>query len=1023
MPPHPFDVADSAYKTLLDVNRNQSILVSGESGAGKTEVTKQCLMFLAEVAGSKANIEQRVLSVNPILEAFGNAKTLRNDNSSRFGRFSEIILDQDKRIAGAQIHCYLLEKSRVSYQQSGERNYHIFYQLCRSSLAAYYGLGGPDYYGYLAHSGSCDIKGVDDAKDFDEVCRSMDSLGFTAEEKHSIFSIISGIIQLGNITFSAALFKGHDGGTADGSTIDDVNAANAVAVQLGCDPLTLQNALTHRTLDIMGQAPITVPLRTDQAIENRDAVAKYVYEKVFHWLVAKINQSLAPSGQKTNFIGILDIFGFEIFKQNSFEQLCINFCNEKLQQLFNEDTFKNEETVYKRECVAFPPIVFIDNQPVVDLIEMRGGIFTVLDDVVKAPGKPESKDAKFGTTLDANFKANPVFVASSQHRGISYTAFSINHYAGTVMYDVDKFVEKNKDSLFSDLYDMMAKSDDPLIKCQFAAPQGARRTLASEFKSQLSDLMKELRATESHFIRCIKANSEKKPRVFDGASCLEQLKCAGVFEAVAIRKNGYPFRYSFQRFVERYKCIMATDAGWMPFQSREFRDQCREIIATSRQSFPNMQWGSTMLFFRADEYKVLELCRALATDRTSSKIQAMARGRLTRRYVKLVQACRPRLRAACASRDAAQLEAALEHVNAQLGAFAVFSISVPVAEWANAKELLGVIREAIRLEPEMHMWLYSDLEQDNNFEMLFKVYKSARLIAPKHPNSNFDELYKMVCDQVNGWRDYRLKGRFDDVMRSLERDEMGSLYAECNRLEFEDQRLAEIEKLMGLGAEALIKMQYKRALETGQAQRVIMKEIELRELCLEHFHDNFLFENCSLLRDPVEYAAAKLVSFHRDELQQGFYVHSVHALRTSMTRLQDSDMVKDALVCFRFILGYCGDKPSTYPESNAVKVLQLGIDGNDQMRAEIFAQLMKQCNQNPNPESLDKAWELAMLCLLHFAPGETIENFVQVFIRDNCPGRVKDAMVKQCHQSVYSSRAQAPPAVNMISSLLKQNGF
>jgi myosin heavy subunit len=181
-------------------------------------------------------------------------------------------------------------------------------------------------------------------------------------------------------------------------------------------------------------------------------VFRYVYEKLFHWLVARINKSLAPNCKQSNFIGILDIFGFEIFKQNSFEQLCINFCNEKLQQLFNEDTFKNEEAVYKSEGVAFPPIIFIDNQPVVDLIESRGGIFTILDDIVKGPGKPETKDAKFGTTMDTTFKANPVFVASHQHKGIAYTAFSINHYAGTVTYDVDMFVDKNKDSLFSDLY-------------------------------------------------------------------------------------------------------------------------------------------------------------------------------------------------------------------------------------------------------------------------------------------------------------------------------------------------------------------------------------------------------------------------------------------------------------------------------------------------------------------------------------------------------------------------------------------
>jgi hypothetical protein len=462
------------------------------------------------------------------------------------------------------------------------------------------------------------------------------------------------------------------------------------------------------------------------------------------------------------------------------------------------------------------------------------------------------------------------------------------------------------------------------------------------------------------------ANSEKKPRVFDGASCLEQLKCAGVFEAVAIRKNGYPFRYSFQRFVERYKCIMTTDAGWMPFQSRELRHQCREIIATFRQSFPNMQWSSTMLFFQGR--RIQSAGAVPGTRHRQNQLQDSGSSDATiceaGPGVQAASARCLRLAGRSAARGGARA--------CQCSTGGVCCIQ-HICSCRRVGQCEGAARCYSRGHQAGTRDAHSDLEQENNIEMLFKVYKSARLVAPKQPNSNFDELYKMVCDQVNWWRDYRLKGRFDDVMRSLERDEMGSLYAECNRLEFEDQHLAEIEKLMGLGAEALIKMQYKRALETGQAQRLIMKEIELKELCLEHCHDNFLFENCSLLRDPVEYAAAKLVSFHTDELQQGFYVQSVHALRTSMTRLQNSDMVKDALVCFRCILGYCGDKRSTYPESNAVKVLQLGIDGDDQMRAKVFAQLMKQCNQNPNPESLDKAWELVKLCLLHFAPGETIK--------------------------------------------------
>jgi len=1018
LPPHPFDVADSCYKTILEIQTNQSILVSGESGAGKTETTKQCLMFLAEVAGSESNIEQRVLSVNPILESFGNAKTLRNDNSSRFGRFSEIILSNDMKIAGAQIRSYLLEKSRVGYQQQGERNYHIFYQLCKSDWAQHYSLGGPGHYCYLANSGCVDVPGMDDRVEFNDVIQSMDSLGFTDAEKHSVFCIIAGIIQLGNVTFTSASING-----ADASTIDDAETANLVASQFGVDANQLHHALTHRTLEIIGQAPIKVPLRVEQAIENRDALAKYVYEKLFLWLVDRINKSLAPQCATHNFIGILDIFGFEIFKVNSFEQLCINFCNEKLQQLFNEDTFKNEENVYRNEGIEFPPIVFIDNQPVVDLIEMRGGIFTLLDDTVKGPGKPEQKDQKFGTLLDTKFASNGIFVPSNKHRGINYTAFSINHYAGQVTYSVDKFVEKNKDNLYPDLYDMMSASTDQFIKSQFAAAQAAKKTLANEFKSQLNSLMKELRGTESHFIRCIKANSLKKPRIFEGASCLEQLRCAGVFEAVSIRKNGFPFRYTFSRFVERYKCILATESGWQALKSNDPRDQCYEILSATNQPFSEMQWGNTMVMFRSSEYRILELCRALSTDRVSSKIQAKARGRLTRRYVALVKATRPKLRQALASRELGALESALQYVNQQLGAFAVFSISVPIAEWAQCKEMVVIIRESARLEPELEYWVYSDLAVDANFEMLFKFIKEARAIAHKRPTPKFDELYAMGVEQFEGWRSYRLNEKLEEVMKSIEKDEMEDIYAECKRLEYEDPRLEEIEKLVGLSGEGLLKMQYKRAHETGQAQRAIEKEIELKELCLEQFRDNFVFEKCSLLRDPIDYANSKFFSMHREEKAEKMLVHSKDGLITSLTRLEDPNSIKEAKSCFKCILGYCGDVRTTYPDTLAVSVLEFGLNGDAWLKAEIYAQLMKQLSENPNDDySKGKVWKLLMLCLLHFSPGDSMENFVQIFIRDYCPERQKDTMIRQCHVIAYEEDAKAPPPVNMMESMLRTAG-
>jgi hypothetical protein len=307
--------------------------------------------------------------------------------------------------------------------------------------------------------------------------------------------------------------------------------------------------------------------------------------------------------------------------------------------------------------------------------------------------------------------------------------------------------------------------------------------------------------------------------------------------------------------------------------------------------------------------------------------------------------------------------------------------------------------------------------------MLFKTIKSAREIASKHPTPKFDELYAMAQEQFEGWRDYRLSGRLEEVMKTVERDEMGEIYAECKRLEYESPSLDEIEKLMGVSESELLKMQYKKANENGNAQRAVEKEIELKELVLDQFATNFVFEKCGMLRDPIDYANAKVFSLHRDDHAAGMLLFSKSAILTSLTRIEDGADVKDSVNAFKCVLGYAGDQRITYPEAAAIKVLEVGMQGDEWVRAEVFAQLMKQLTGNPNAYSRDKLWELFMLCLLHFSPGDGMENFVQIFLRENAPARVKDGMVRQCHVIVYEEQAQAVPGVHMIGSMLKQHGF
>ena len=915
MPAHPYKLAKAAVGALVeDATRNQSILVSGESGAGKTEATKQCLSFLAEVAGSSGDIEQRVLGANPILEAFGNAKTTRNDNSSRFGRFSELQLDARLRIAGAKVTNYLLEKSRVKGQSDDERNYHAFYQLCAAPVGARdYGVGDAGSYGYLRKC--LEVRGIDDGADYDDVADATASLGFDDAQRSTVWGLVAGILKLGQVGFAAL------DGMSDGSAVDGGSAAvlAEVAAHLGVDGAQLGDALTHRTLSIRGQDDMAVPLREAQALENRDALSKYAYDHLFDWLVGRVNAALrAADADVACFIGILDIFGFEIFTLNSFEQLCINFTNEKLQQLFNEHTFKTEAATYEREGVPFPPIDFVDNQPICDLIEKRGGILTLLDDTVKGPGKPEQKDAKFSQNLDQACRANAFFVPANDHRGVRGAVFSVKHYAGTVCYSCDGFVEKNADTLYKDLYDCLSASGNGLIAAMFPPlPKEVtkRATLGGAFRKQLSALMETLRSTDPHYIRCVKPNQPKRARLFEGAAVLEQLRCAGVFEATAIRKQGYPFRFEYARFVVRYKSIMSTGAGWVPFASTDDRQRCEEILAATKQKFPGLQRGKTMLLFRADEYRVLELCRALAADRVSAKIQAKARGALTRRYVEKVKVVRPTLRRALEAGDLESLEAALRATDEALGVFAQFEVSVPIAEWAACKEKVLIIKEAARLALLLEHACEPDdetlLEDDAALSALMRVLDvDCAELAAKGPcvEPTFDQWHTYATQRFHERREAKLGPKFATVLQTLERDDMAELYASAKQFGYEHAGLAEIESLLGASEEQLLKRQYARAHQNGDAGRAMGKEIALKELYLDNYAALFTFEKFALLRDPDEYAAAGgFLAGHRKEKADTMLTYSTHKLLTSLTAL-DPKLKKDALRANRNIMGFMGEK-------------------------------------------------------------------------------------------------------------------
>ncbi|CEP02434.1 hypothetical protein PBRA_009018, partial [Plasmodiophora brassicae] len=571
LPPHVFVVADQAYRGLLESGRDQSVIISGESGAGKTEATKQCLQYLAECAGSNNDVEQRILLANPILEAFGNAKTVRNSNSSRFGKYIEVFFGTSSRIVGSSNTNYLLEKSRVVSQNAGERNYHVFFQLCRGASPAQadlFGLRDPSTFAYLNQVQDTYVDKIDDAADFAAVEGAMQLLGFTDEEATSVFGVVAAVLHLGDLQFES----------------------------------TLVAAFTTRLMRIRGQDTTTVTLSRDQAGNMRHAAAKFLYARLFDWLVARINRSVAPADRAAvrSSIGVLDIFGFEVFATNSFEQLCINYTNEKLQQHFNRHTFRLEEALYESEGITFQHVAYIDNQPVLDLIDGRPtGLLPALDEELRLP---RTTDATYVAKLHALHGGgrHPSYGSVVRHPA----RFVVRHYAGPVEYASDGFLDKNNDTMSDDLVGLFAASHSPFLKSLFPSRDEMARTrkvtLGGQFQEQLADLMVSLERTHPHYIRCVKPNADKRAGAYTAPMVHEQLRYSGVYEAVAIRKRGYPFRYEHGAFAQRYLCACRAIIGAV-----QLDDDLREHI----------QVGRTRILYRSPVHRRLELERTVAVER------------------------------------------------------------------------------------------------------------------------------------------------------------------------------------------------------------------------------------------------------------------------------------------------------------------------------------------------------------------------------------------------------------------------
>ncbi|KAM8854096.1 unconventional myosin-Vb [Synchiropus picturatus] len=647
MDPHIFAVAEEAFKQMARDERNQSIIVSGESGAGKTVSAKYAMRFFATVGGSASdtNVEEKVLASSPIMEAIGNAKTTRNDNSSRFGKYIQIGFSRHFHIIGANMRTYLLEKSRVVFQAEDERNYHIFYQLCASSSLPEFSdlaLGSAEDFVYTSMGENIFIDGVSDADDLVKTCNAFTLLGIKESSQNNIFKILASILHLGNVE----IVSERDGESCHISR-DDVHLQHFCRL-LGVELPQMEHWLCHRKL-ITATETYVKTMTSRQAANARDALAKHIYAHLFDWIVEQINLSLKTSSKQHSFIGVLDIYGFETFEVNSFEQFCINYANEKLQQQFNSHVFKLEQDEYMKEQIPWTLIDFYDNQPCIDLIEARLGVLDLLDEECKVP---KGTDQNWAQKLYQKHSGSAHF----QKPRMSNTSFIIAHFADKVEYQCEGFLEKNRDTVYDEQVNILKASQFKLVADLFldkddvvssksarvnvraakSAPKAPnkehRKSVGLQFRSSLHLLMETLNATTPHYVRCIKPNDLKEPFSFDSGRAVQQLRACGVLETIRISAAGYPSRWTYPDFFSRYRVLMKKS----DVTSSDKKLVCRNLLEKLIQDPDMFQFGRTKIFFRAGQVAYLEKLRADKFRSACILIQKMVRGWLQRvRYQKI----------------------------------------------------------------------------------------------------------------------------------------------------------------------------------------------------------------------------------------------------------------------------------------------------------------------------------------------------------------------------------------------------
>uniref|UniRef100_A0A8C1LDQ7 Myosin VIIBb n=1 Tax=Cyprinus carpio TaxID=7962 RepID=A0A8C1LDQ7_CYPCA len=1004
LPPHIFAIADSCYFNMRRNKRNQCCIISGESGAGKTESTKLILQFLAAVSGQHSWIEQQIIHANPVLEAFGNAKTIRNDNSSRFGKYVEVYFNKEGIIEGAHMEQYLLEKSRVCHQAPHERNYHIFYCMLsgmQSDHKKTLSLGDASQFKYLTEGDCLTCDGRDDADEFGRIRAALKILTFSDRDCWEIFKLLAAILHMGNIDFQSTTMNNMDS--------CDVLSSNHFSVTAKL--LEVQrNSLTHRSF-MTNREIVTKPLSSEQATSTRDTFAKAMYGRLFVWMFTKVNSAIhKPQTDEPSYtrksIGLLDIFGFENFPQNSFEQLCINYANEHLQQFFVRHIFKLEQDEYSKEGISWKRIAFSDNQKTLDLLAIKPlNILALIDEESTFP---KGTDATMLNKMNTEHSGNKLYMSFKGNHGMS---FGVKHFAGTVYYDCEGFLEKNRDALSMDILGVIQKSSNKLLKLIFEKEMNT-----NSFRQSLDSLMKALALCQPFFIRCFKPNDKKMPMVFDRNLCMQQLRYSGMLDTIKIRKLGYPIRHTFKDFLQRYRVLL-----------KSVDSICRAMIKDKE----DWKIGKNKIFLRDHHDSFLELEREQELYKKALIIQRVMIAHKDRsNFVKKRRAAlvlqknwrghRDRRLKQGFARLQAKVRSRQLHTEYMRRRAAAITLQTQTRGYLARKDLkrkkdavillqtqtrgLLARKTLKRMKTDVSAFLTAQekeaqeriaLELQQRLEELLKKNEEAAKSQKKDEEDTVENIFGFLPSAVGGQEGPAPEGFEVRKEREKEKEKEKEREREREREndEFSFSKFASLH-FQGSSTHSYIQQRLRQPLLHHEDEGDTLACLTVWWIILRFMGDlpEPKQERVSAIADPIQMNLGQRQARRLSSLPE-------EQPKPKMQAVQEEE---DVLFGERATY----DRPMTPLEKLHI-IVGYAIVRHD-IRDEIYCQILKQLTDNKNHKSTNRGWTLLSICLGIFPPTDRLTKYLQSFIRYG-PSEYSSYCAERLQRTLANGERSEPP--------------